>query len=45
MRTYADELQNLSVRLAVDQQQVGLEVALSMVAPVSSQRVVAISFG
>jgi hypothetical protein len=40
-----DELQNLSIRLAIDQQQIGLKVALSMVAPVSSQRMVAISFG
>jgi hypothetical protein len=40
-----DELQNLSIRLAIDQQKIGLKVALSMVAPVSSQRMVAISFG
>jgi len=45
VQTQTDELQNVSIRLAIDQQQIGLKVALSMVAPVSSQRMVAISFG
>jgi hypothetical protein len=34
VRTQTDELQNLSIRLAIDQQQIGLKGALSMVAPV-----------
>lgn len=45
VQTPMDELQNLSIRLAIDQQQIGLKVALSMVVPVSSERMVAISFG
>ena len=45
LQTQTDELQNLSIRLAIDQQQIGLKAELSMVAPVSSQRMVAISFG
>jgi hypothetical protein len=33
VRTQTNKLQYLSIRLAVDQQQIGLEVALPMVAP------------
>ena len=45
VRTQTDKLQYLSIWLAVDQQQIGLEVALPMVAPVPSQSVIVISFG
>src|SRR5208283_175158 len=44
VRAQTDDLQGLSIRLAVDEQQIGLKVALSMVAPLSSEGVVAIPF-
>jgi len=44
VRAQTDELKTLRVRFAVDQKQVGFEVALSMVAPVSSQSMIMIFF-
>ena len=45
VRTRADELQNVCVRLAVDQEQIGLEVALPKIMPFAGQGVVAVFFG
>src|SRR5258708_17586693 len=42
VRTHANQLQNLRIGLAIDQQQVGFEVAFAMVAPVTGQPVVAV---
>jgi|SRR5450755_68378 hypothetical protein len=45
VRTQADKLEDFSIGLAEDQQQVRLKVTLPMVAPLSRQRMVAISLG
>ncbi len=45
VRTHANELKNLRVRLAINQQQIGLKVTLAMIAPFASQYVVVILFG
>lgn len=42
MRAKPNELQCLSVWLSINQHQVGLDVAISMVVPVASQRMVAV---
>ena len=44
VRTRANKLQNLRIPLAVDPQQVSLQVAFAMVAPVAGQSVVAVLF-
>src|SRR5258708_3618793 len=41
VRPQANQLQNLSIRLSVDQQQIRLEMAFAMILPIASQPMVA----
>ncbi len=45
MRSQADELQEIVAVLAIDQQQVGLDMAFPMIPPVPGQRMVAMLVG
>lgn len=45
MRPETDELQGIVVGLAVNQHQIGLDVAIAVVFPVANQRVIAVLFG
>src|SRR5580698_5020707 len=45
VRAHANKLQNLSIRFAVDKQQIGPEVAFAVVLPIAGQPVVAVLFG
>ena len=45
MGAEANKLQHLVVRLAVNQHQVGLDVAIAMLFPLARQRVIAIALG
>ncbi len=45
MRAQADELQEIVAVLAIDQQQVRLDMAFSMIAPVPGQRMIAVPVG
>ena len=42
--SHSDQLQDFSIRLAVNEQQVWPQVALAMIAPASGQTVIAILF-
>ena len=45
VRSDADELQYRVVRLSIDQHQIWLDVAISVILPIASQRVVAVLLG
>jgi hypothetical protein len=45
MRSHANQLQNFGIRFPINQQQIGLEMALAMILPIASESVVAVLFG